>query len=248
MLSLPAPPSRVSLTMPAGSVAAPRPSSPPRPADDERVVRPLAVRGRSPGPTGRSRSSRSRAAKTLMMSLPAVPLTITVSAAPSPPAPPAVAPRSRLTWVRPGPGQVVDGDRVGPAEGVQVDPLDAVQVHDDGADVAGEPDPGAVGREVELLGDVGPVEQHRVRARPGPRPCRCRRPGSRRTCRPRPRRQAVSLPRPPMIRSLPSPPNSRSAPSPPVIVSLPVPAVDGDLDQRGQPVAGGERVVPAVQR
>ena len=57
----------------------------------------------------------------------------------------------------------------------------------------------------------------------------------------------VSLPRPPVIRSFPSPPSSRSAPSPPVIVSLPAPPSTRDLDQGGQPVAGGERVVPAVR-
>ena len=63
-----------------------------------------------------------------------------------------------------GAGQVVDGDGVGAAEGVEVDALDAVEVHRDVADVAGEPDAAAVGREVDLLGDVGAVEQQRVGA------------------------------------------------------------------------------------
>src|SRR5262249_4903422 len=42
------------------------------------------------------------------------------------------------------PAEVVDHDVVGAAEGVEVDPLDAVEVHDDVADVAGETHPRAV--------------------------------------------------------------------------------------------------------
>ena len=63
-----------------------------------------------------------------------------------------------------GAGQVVDGDGVGAAEGVEVDVLDAVEVHRDGGDVAGEPHPAAVGRDVDVLVDVGAVEQQRVGA------------------------------------------------------------------------------------
>jgi len=43
--------------------------------------------------------------------------------------------------------------------------LDAVEVHGDVADVAGEPRAAAVGRDVDVLGDVGAVEQERVGAR-----------------------------------------------------------------------------------
>ena len=42
--------------------------------------------------------------------------------------------------------------------------LDVVEVHRDVGDVAGEADPPAVGRDVDVLGDVGAVEQHRVEA------------------------------------------------------------------------------------
>ena len=63
-----------------------------------------------------------------------------------------------------GAGQVVDGDGVGAAEGVDVDLLEAVEVHRDVADVAGEPNPAAVGREVDVLVDVRAVEDHRVGA------------------------------------------------------------------------------------
>ena len=52
-----------------------------------------------------------------------------------------------------------------PPEGVDVDPLDAVNVHRDCADVAGEAHPPAVGRDVDVLVVVGAVEYERVAAR-----------------------------------------------------------------------------------
>ncbi len=61
-----------------------------------------------------------------------------------------------------GTGQVVHRGGVGPAQGVEVDQLDVVEVHDDVADVAGEPDPLTVGRRVEDLVSAAAVEQHRV--------------------------------------------------------------------------------------
>ena len=63
-----------------------------------------------------------------------------------------------------GAGEVVDGDRVGAAERVEVDRLDAVGVHGDVADVAEEPQPVSVGGQVDVLGDGGAVEAHRVAA------------------------------------------------------------------------------------
>ena len=53
---------------------------------------------------------------------------------------------------------------VGAAQGVEVDALDVVEVHDDVGDVAGEQDAAAVGGDVDVLGDVGAVEEHRVEA------------------------------------------------------------------------------------
>src|SRR5436190_6717768 len=54
-----------------------------------------------------------------------------------------------------GAAQVVDGDEVGAAESVEVDPLDAVGIHRDGGDVAGESEPVAVRRRLDLPGDGG---------------------------------------------------------------------------------------------
>ena len=62
------------------------------------------------------------------------------------------------------PLEVVDGDRVGAAQRVEVDRLDVVEVHDDVAEVAGEPHPPAVGRDVEDLVAGAAVEQHGVGA------------------------------------------------------------------------------------
>ena len=63
-----------------------------------------------------------------------------------------------------GAGQVVDDGGVGAAEGVEVDAFDVVEVHRDVGDVAEEADPPAVGGHVDVLGDVGAVEQHPVEA------------------------------------------------------------------------------------
>src|SRR5262249_30763391 len=61
-------------------------------------------------------------------------------------------------------GQVVDGDGVGAAEGVDGDGVDAAEVHRAAVEVAGDLDPSAVGREVELLRQVRAVDDHRVGA------------------------------------------------------------------------------------
>ena len=63
-----------------------------------------------------------------------------------------------------GSGQIVGDDRVGAAERVDGDVLDAVRVHDDVADVAEEPEPRAVRGQVDVLVRVRAVEDHRVRA------------------------------------------------------------------------------------
>src|SRR6266516_1278778 len=99
---------------------------------------------------------------TLIVSSLLVALAMTRSGWPSPVEPPRVAARSTLTSLTSA--QVVDGDNVGAAEGVEVDALDAGGVHRDAGDVAREPEAGAVRRQVDLLGDVGAVEEQRVGA------------------------------------------------------------------------------------
>jgi hypothetical protein len=47
---------------------------------------------------------------------------------------------------------------------VEIDPLDAIEVHRDGGDVAGETHTPTVGRNIDPLGDIGAVEHQRVEA------------------------------------------------------------------------------------
>ena len=62
------------------------------------------------------------------------------------------------------PRQIVDGDVVRAAQGVDVDGLDIVNVHDDAADVAGEQNAATVGRDLEALVRGAAVEQQGVDA------------------------------------------------------------------------------------
>ena len=63
-----------------------------------------------------------------------------------------------------GAGEVVDGDGVGAAEGVEVDLFDAGGVHGDVGGVAEEAEPFAVGGQVDVLGDCCAVEAEGVGA------------------------------------------------------------------------------------
>ncbi len=63
-----------------------------------------------------------------------------------------------------GSGQVVHGDEVGAAEGVEVDPLDTARVHGDGGLSAEEAKAVSVGRQIDLLRTACAVEEHRVSA------------------------------------------------------------------------------------
>ena len=110
-----------------------------------------------------------------------------------------------------GAGEIVDHDVVGPAEGVDVDPLDAVEVHDDVADVAGESHPPAVGRDVDVLVDVGAVEHECVVAGLAlDRVAAVARVPDERVVARTEERHVV--PAPPITASLPSPPLTRSSP------------------------------------
>ena len=65
-----------------------------------------------------------------------------------------------------GAGHVVDDDRVGAAQRVERDALDVVEVERDVRDVADEQHARAVGRDVDVLADVGAVEGHGVAVGP----------------------------------------------------------------------------------
>src|SRR5262249_49147313 len=69
-----------------------------------------------------------------------------------------------LDFIDVGSGQIMDGDIVRAAERVEVDGLDVVEIHRDVGDVAEKSDPVAVGRDIDVFGDVGAVEQQRVAA------------------------------------------------------------------------------------
>ena len=62
------------------------------------------------------------------------------------------------------PAQVVDHDVVGAAERIEVDLLDVVEVHGDVRDIAEEQHAAAICRDIDVLGDVGAVEEERVHA------------------------------------------------------------------------------------
>ena len=149
-VSLPSPPMRTSSPSPPLSVSWIAPAARPDASIDvvagEGVDRQPVVGGLGAGdvhPRGQTehRGSRSRSPATTRTSSPLVPLTMTLSGWPSPAVPPRTPARSTLTSVTSVPRQVVDGDRVGAAEGVEVDGLDVVEVHHDVADVAGEAQP-----------------------------------------------------------------------------------------------------------
>jgi hypothetical protein len=63
-----------------------------------------------------------------------------------------------------GTGEVANRDVIGAAEGREVDVFDAVEIHRDACDVTREPRTAAIGRDVDLLGDIGAVELERVGA------------------------------------------------------------------------------------
>ena len=76
---------------------------------------------------------------------------MTVSAWPSPVPLPGVPGEVEVDAGDAGAGQVVDGDGVGAAQGVDVDLLDAVDVHGRCCRRRGEPQPAAVGREMSMF-------------------------------------------------------------------------------------------------
>ena len=143
-----------------------------------------------------------------------------------------------------GRGQVVDGDRVDPAQRVEREDLDVVGIHDDVADVAGEQQPAAVGGRGEDLRAGEPLKSS-VSVPAWPSTMSLPSPGSQtKVSFPLPMK-AVSLPPLPSIVSLPSPPMSVSAPLPPLSVSLPSPPSSVSCMSAAEADAARERVVAA---
>ena len=123
-----------------------------------------------------------------------------------------------------GAAQVVDRDRVGAAEGVEVDRLDVVQVHDHVRDVAGEQHPPAVRpRRRCSRRSTAPLNSI-VSKPPWPSSVSLSSPGF---------QTKVSSPAPIRAVSLPSPPLIRSPPSLPRRTSLAEAAVHRQLDAVG---------------
>src|SRR5262249_34522519 len=104
-----------------------------------------------------------------------------------------------------GAGEVVHRDLVGAAQGVELDVLDAIEVHGDVADVAGDPHAAAVGRGVEGLGELGAVEQQGAGTVPALDNVAAVAGSHWNTSSPAPS-EAVSLPWFPSMKSFPSPP------------------------------------------
>src|SRR6185369_7172630 len=63
-----------------------------------------------------------------------------------------------------GSAEVIDRDGVGTTQHVELDMLDTAEIHRHIADIASQADAVAIGRNVDLLGDVGAVEQQRISA------------------------------------------------------------------------------------
>src|SRR5262249_34686904 len=145
-----------------------------------------------------------------------------------------------------GSGQIVDGDGVGATSGVDLDVLDAVEVHGDVADVAGEPRAAAVGRDVDLLVDVGAVELERVGGR---LPVSLASPGCQTTVPSPAPSNATSLPVPPMTTSLPRLPVIISLPAPPLIVRLIWPGLSAEalmVSLPASPLMVSESLAPSA--
>src|SRR5215218_7622308 len=154
MVSLPRPPSIVSFATAAGRAAALIVSSPSNPLTMSASFAPSAfVMLTSAGSP--VTETEVPAPSTWIASPALVPFTAIESAAPSPP--PSEAPRSISTRVT-----SVPDSRVGAAKRAEGDRLDVVHIHGDGGHVPGEPRVSAVRRDVNVLGDVRAVEQQRV--------------------------------------------------------------------------------------
>ena len=144
-----------------------------------------------------------------------------------------------------GGGKIVDGDLVGAAQGVELDLLDIVEVHDDVGDVAGEPRAPAIGRDVDRLVDVGAVEQQRVVAvlALDHVAAVARVPDERVVARAKQGRVVAAAAGDDVVAVAAQQRVAAVAAGDGVVAGA---AVDGEVDEVGQPVAGGDDVVAAI--
>ena len=63
-----------------------------------------------------------------------------------------------------GPGEVINRDGVRAAQHIELDMLDTAEVHRHAADIAKQASAVAVGRDIDLLANIGAVEQQRIGA------------------------------------------------------------------------------------
>ena len=98
------------------------------------------------------------------LSLPLLPLTVTTSLWPSPADPPSVDARLTVTCFTSVPAMLPTTMLSAPPSALKSDMLDIIQVHGHCGHVAEEAGACAIGREVDVLADVGAVEQQRVDA------------------------------------------------------------------------------------
>ena len=128
------------------------------------------------------------------------------------------------------------------AQGIELDALDTVEIHNDVALRAGERRPGAIGGDADVLATlvVVAVEDERVEAGSALDLVTAVAGFQMNVSLPAPR-NAVSVPLPPTTVSSPRPPSRVSLPSPPLRVSLPLPP-----NSWSGPVAAGQHVVAVV--
>src|SRR5262249_56192516 len=131
--------------------------------DDERVPRPVGVedadQGRQPGHVHHGGTDSQAGDVDVVVAVGAV----GDDGGGLPVAGAGGGPEGQVDHAHAGAGQVVDGDGVGPAQGEDVDPLQAVQVHRHPAEVTGEPRLRAVRPEGDALVLVVAAERQQVR-------------------------------------------------------------------------------------
>src|SRR5262245_58607576 len=145
----------------------------------------------------------------------------------------------------PGARQVADHNVVGTCASVELNVLNAIDIHRHGADVARKPRARAIRFDVELLVDVGTVEHERIEAVLAfdDIAAVARIPNERIVPGAEPRRVGAAAAGDDVIAIAAEQRVVAVAAGDGVVASA---AVDGELDQAGEPVSGGDDVVTAI--